>query len=132
MRLLIVWLVIVSSGLAIADNGDRQQLGDGYTLLVDNFGIYVLKGKQRAKIAPGFTILAAKVDKAAKRVAVEIDNGDCAGPAKYTWTFGHLDARIANAAAYALHKKKDYTGSSAGFAKAVAADPAWNALYGGN
>jgi hypothetical protein len=126
MRLLLVLLVIVSSSFAFAENGDRQPLGDGYTLLVDNWGIYVLKGKQRAKIAPGFAILDAKVDKKAKKVAVEIDNNDCAGTNKYTWTFGHLDARIENAAAYALHKKKDYKGSSAGFAKAVAADPTWN------
>lgn len=119
-------VIAFGSTTASAEEGDRRQLGDGYALVVQNWGVHVVKGKQRAKMAPGFAILDAKVDQKAKKVDVEIDANDCAGSSKYTWTFGHLDARMENTSAFALHKKKDYAGSAAGFAKAVAADPGWN------
>ena len=43
----------------------------------------------------------------------------------YRWTFDHLDARLANSAAFALHQRKSYKAAAEGFAKAAAADPSW-------
>jgi hypothetical protein len=59
--------------------------------------------------------------------AVDVDVTDitCIGTHHHRWTFAHLDARLANSAAFALHQKKNYKDAAEGFAKAAAADPSW-------
>lgn len=111
---------------ARADGAERANLGDGYSLLVENGSVSVVKGKQRARLAEAQSILSTKIDKAKKQVDVSIGDYSCTGEATYHWTFGHLDARLENTSAYALHKKKDYKAAAPGFARAAAADPTWN------
>jgi len=124
--------ITIASLLALAavpasagDPPKSKSLGDGYELVVDNSSLNVLHGKQRARLAPALELKKVTVDKPSKKVTATVEDYSCAMTATYTWTFSELDARMENTAAYALHRKKDYKGSSAGFAKAVAADPAW-------
>ncbi len=123
--LLISSLLLVTSTAAADDGMDRASLGEGYDLVMERGNAYVAKGKQRARLVDGVAIKKVTVDKASKKVTAKLEDYSCAGEHEYTWTYGHLQARLDNTSAYALHKKKDYKGSSAGFAKAVAADPTW-------
>src|SRR5262245_60509286 len=123
MHRLLVASIVFASSVATADPV-RTSVGNGYDLVSEPYqGTFVVRGKQRARISDG-SLDKATVDKQGKKVdATVLDS--CDRSRKETWTFGHLEARIENTAAYALHKKKDYKGSSAGFAKAVAADASW-------
>src|SRR5262245_40303082 len=126
-NLLTLSLLLATAGTAAADDAPvtRKSLGKGYDLVIDGNGVSVVKGKQRARLADGISITKAVVDKGGKQVDVTIEDYSCAMTHQYTWTFGFFDAKLENTAAYALHKKKDYKGSAAGFGKAVAADPTW-------
>lgn len=123
--LLTLTLLLASTPLVHADEITRASLGDGYELVIAQGGMSVVKGKLRARLVDATSITKTTVDKKTKQVTVKVADYSCAGEATYTWTLGHLDARLENTAAYTLHKKKDYKASTAGFAKAVAADPTW-------
>ena len=123
-----VAIVLASTAIAsvaIADGLESQNLGEGYSLVVDRGALSVVKGKQRARLAEALSILDAKLDKKTKKVDVSVGDYTCAGEATYHWSLGYFDARLENTAAYQLHKKKDYKTAAAGFALAVAADPTW-------
>lgn len=123
MKVAVVVAVLIPS-LAIAD--EKRTLGEGYEVHVASNGLHVAKGKQRARLADALSIKKASLDKKARSVDVEVEDYSCEGSHRYTWTLGHLDARLENTAAYALHKKKDFKASAAGFTRAVAADPTWH------
>ncbi|MBL9019254.1 MAG: hypothetical protein JNL83_34010 [Myxococcales bacterium] len=125
MKALGVVLLVAVTGPAAAETETRA-LGDGYTLLVENYGAFVVKDRRRARLGEASTIDDVKVDKKARTVTAVLGDYSCEQSHTSTWTFGHLDARLENAAAYALHRKKDYKAAAAGFARAAAADPTWN------
>ncbi len=81
--------------------------------------LWVMKGKARALLTK------RAIDPQAGVVDVDVEDSSCVGKAHYTWSLAHLDARIANANAFALHQKKSYKLAAEGFAKAVALDPTW-------
>ncbi len=118
--------VTLSASVAVAAPVTRASLGNGYTLVVGQNGLHVAKGKQRARLGEAVSINKTKVDRKARRVEVEVEDYSCMMTHAYTWTFGQLDARLANTAAYGDYRKKRYKAAAAGFAKAIAADPAWN------
>ncbi len=119
-------LVLVAGGSVASAETTRASLGEGFDLVIANGGATVVKGKQRARLVEGVSIDKVKIDKAGRKVEVTLEDYSCASSHTYTWSYGYLTARLENTAAYALHKKKDYAGSAAGFAKAVAADPTWD------
>lgn len=125
-RLLTLSLLLVTSP-AVADDTavTRASLGEGYDLVIDKWNAHVVKGKQRARLTDAISISKVTVDKTARKVTAKLVDSSCVGETDHTWTYAHLQARLDNTSAYALHKKKDYKAAAAGFAKAVGADPAW-------
>ena len=98
----------------------------GIALAIGSPGVvYIVKGKQAVKLAPADHFETVTIDKTAKQVTAVISDYTCEGKTKHVWTFGHLAARLENAAAFAMHTKKDFKTSAAGFARAVALDPTW-------
>src|SRR6185503_19171908 len=104
MRQLLIVSLLFTSSIAAAES-THVTVGNGYELVSESYqGVFVVRGKQRARLTVG-TLDSAKVDKQGKKVDANVlDN--CDQPHQETWTFGHLEARIENTAAYALHKKK--------------------------
>lgn len=128
MRGLLTLSLLLVTSTAAADDPQsvtRASLGEGYDLVIDKWNAHVVKGKQRARLTDGISIAKVTVDKTARKVAAKLVDSSCNGETEHTWTYAHLQARLDNTAAYTLHKKKDYKTAAAGFAKAVAADPAW-------
>lgn len=125
MRSIVTSLSVVLLASAAHADDQHKTLGDGYELVVDNRGLYVVKGKQRARLADAISITKAKLDTAARKVDVEVADYSCASDTKYTWELGHLDARLENWAGYALYKKQDYKAAIPAYRRAVAADPKW-------
>jgi len=126
-RALALVLLAVLSAPALADDDTSKSLGNGYRLVIEQDGLVVRKGRQRAALTK-WGVLAFKklvLDKPAGKVDLEVEDSTCVGSNRYSWTFAHLDARLANASAFALHRKKNYKAAAVGFAKAVAADPTW-------
>jgi hypothetical protein len=119
------FLLVSSFVHADPDPVTRASLGDGYDLVIAQGGMSIVKGKQRARLADAMSIDKATLDKKTKQVTVKVSDYTCAGTTTHSWSLGHLDARMENTSAYALHKNKDYKASAAGFTKAVAADPTW-------
>jgi len=125
MRVLLVVLVMGSVAFAAP-----SKTIEGYTIAIDNGKLMVRKGTGRALLATrhsfGDAFKSFAFDKQTKTVSLEAEDTTCAGSTKYRWTLAHLDARLANDAALALHMKKDHANAAVGFAKATAADPTWN------
>lgn len=106
-------------------HADTRTVGEGLTLSIDKDALWVVKGKQRARLAPASSFKAFSADKTKRKVIVDVVDNTCIGNTKHEFTFGHLEARIENWAAFAVYKTKDYKGAAAGFAKAVKLDPSW-------
>lgn len=119
----IVVVACLIPGIAAAD--ERRDVGEGYQVQIAADGLWVRKGKQRARFANASAITKATLDKKARTLTVEAETWGC-GTTEHSWALGHVDAKLENTTAYLLHRKKDYKGAAAGFARAVAADPTWN------
>ena len=123
---LVVALALTTTAHANDPDSERP-IGNGMTLVTGPGGnIFLTKGTQRTRLANGSRFKSLVSDAKAKTVTVTVEDYTCVGESTHTWTFAHLEARLANAAAYALHVKKDYKGAATGFARAVALDPKWN------
>jgi hypothetical protein len=111
---------------AIAHAGDsRRSLGGGLSLVVEGDHLYVARGVERARLAQAHELVSAVVRRAQRKVDVLVLDSTCDGESRYTWGLAELAARVENAAAYRLHRRRDYARAAAGFARAVAAAPAW-------
>ncbi|HEY4182612.1 MAG TPA: hypothetical protein VGM90_37525 [Kofleriaceae bacterium] len=122
----VIGLLGLAGGEAVA--GKRAVLGDGYVLSTDGTTMYVTKGTVKARLGQDANdIKSTSVDKTTKDVTAKLEVLDCDPNMERTktWTRAFLDARIENAAAYALHAKKNYAKAAEGFARAVADDPTW-------
>ncbi|HEV7557649.1 MAG TPA: hypothetical protein VGO00_19425 [Kofleriaceae bacterium] len=117
-------LLIALPAIAAADDKGEHDLGRGYRLEVEQTGVVVTKAGQRASLQGG-VIGLGKVTVTGGAVDADVEDITCVGSHHYRWTFDHLDARLANSAAFALHRRKSYKDAAAGFAKAAAADPSW-------
>jgi hypothetical protein len=117
-------VVIAFPAIAAADDQLERDLGRGYRLEVEQTGVIVTKAGKRATLQRG-VIGLDKVTVAGAAVDVDVEDNTCIGSHHHRWTFDHLDARLANSAAFALHQRKSYKAAAEGFAKAIAADPSW-------
>jgi tetratricopeptide (TPR) repeat protein len=124
LRTLVLLAALAAPAIALADDKGERDLGRGYRLEVTQAGLVVTRAGGRAPLQRGVFELGKLVVGATQ---LDLDVGDitCAGTHHYTWTFGHLDARLANSAAFALHQAKKYQAAAEGFARAAAADPSW-------
>ena len=77
---------------------------NGYTL-DSKSGVYVKKGGQSAPLTKGSGFDNLKVNTKAQTISVDVEDSTCIGHTRYTWSFGHLDARLDNAAGVAQHLK---------------------------
>jgi hypothetical protein len=120
-------LLVVLPTAALAEPAllDHATLGDGYALHASRDGVFVTRGKQRARVAPGFALTRAVYDRAAHRAEVDVEDASCDSPHHYTWTAAELDARLANTAAFARLRAKDLAAAARGFARAALLDPGW-------
>jgi hypothetical protein len=99
---------------------------DNVSIANINHAIYVQRGTTAARIADGVFTAPPTVDAATQTLTIAT-NAFCDAPVpsgSVTFTFHQLKARLDNVEAYALHKQKKYAESKAGFAKALARDPA--------
>jgi hypothetical protein len=104
-------------------------LPDGRKIELVNDTLYVVKGAARAPLPWGASHLTG-LKLAADRNALTIETMDsCDRTRTVTTSIPALDARLENAAALALHKKKRYPEAAAGFRRAVALDPAFDLAY---
>jgi tetratricopeptide (TPR) repeat protein len=110
---------------ALADDKGERALGRGYRLEVTQPGLAVIKGGQRATVQHGVYEINKVVINGTTAIDIDVNDISCVGTHHYRWTFAHLDARLANSAAFALHQKKNYKEAAEGFAKAASADPSW-------
>jgi hypothetical protein len=116
---------VLLATLAAHAHAETRQLSEGLTLSIDNNGLHVVKGTQRARLVNASAFKSLSVDKAKRKVVVDVADNTCVGNTKHEWTFGQLDARLENWSAYTLYKKKDWKGAVAGFDKATKHDPTW-------
>jgi hypothetical protein len=130
---LLASLAVVRASPARADDPTLQKLPGGLALVVDNDKLFVTKGRARAplsivaRMGDDAIITAlpkAAIDTVAHKVTVTMTL-PC-GETTSTWTFDQLEARLANVAALAAHRKKDYATAATGFATAVKLDPAFD------
>jgi hypothetical protein len=111
------WFVVVVS-LASAASAD-------YTLVANKNTLTVKNGKRSAPLRSNvFEVSDVKVDTKAKTVTAELQ-GECLEESA-TWTFDQLEARLANADALVLHRKKQWAKAAPGFETAAKLDPKWN------
>jgi tetratricopeptide (TPR) repeat protein len=125
MRHAAVLCLLALTTPALADDDTSKNLGNGYRLVIEKDGLAIRKGKQRALLTKWGVMQFTKLTTDKQKVELDVMDSTCAGSSHYSWTFAHLEARLLNASAYALHAKKSYKAAADGFAKAVAADPSW-------
>jgi hypothetical protein len=123
MRVLLV--LVAATSIAHAEGAKRKALGNGLELIVENNMVYVVRGKVRARLEPGYGIESAKLVGTQVDVILDQLNCDAMATAPSHWQLDQLEARLANAVAYGQHTKKDFKSAEAGFARAAALDPAW-------
>lgn len=125
MRIFLFCFVIV---VTLSSLVAAEPLAEGYQLTkAANSQVWVSKGKRRAPIevrSGMFELSEIKVDKRARTVAIPVLT-TCNGDQVTTYTFDQLEARLVNAEALALHKKKSWKNAAKGFAAAVKLDPTW-------
>ena len=124
------WLVVCALvAPAAADPADpvtRVTVGDGYTIAIESHAVMVHAGARSAWLAGNAEGLTdVHVDAKKKHVELWVDRGPGCMGTQLRFDFNQLGARIENTAAYVLHKKHDWKGAAAGYAKAIALDPAW-------
>jgi tetratricopeptide (TPR) repeat protein len=123
MRILLA--LVAATSIAHAEGAKRKALGHGLELVVENNAVYVVKGKVRARLEPGYGIESAKLVGTQVDAILDQLSCDAMATAPSHWQLDQLEARLANAAAYGQHTKKDFKSAEAGFARAAALDPAW-------
>ena len=112
---------------ALADPTTSVIVGDGLAIKIEGHGdVMVSNAGHGARLASRAESLEnLKVDRMAKRVELDVDRGPgCLGE-HLSFGFAQLQARIENTDAYARHRKHDWAGAIAGYAKAIALDPTW-------
>jgi hypothetical protein len=116
--------VTVLSMLVTTAHAETRKIDNDLALSVDS-SLWVVKGKQRARLVTASAFKSMTVDKANKKVVVDVADNTCVGNTKHEFTFAHLEARLENWAAHGLHQRKDLKGAAAGFDRAVKLDPTW-------
>ncbi|MCE9576673.1 MAG: hypothetical protein K8W52_26235 [Deltaproteobacteria bacterium] len=110
-----------------------QKLPGGLVLSIDNYKLFVSKGKVRAPISLSSRmgdddafegISKAVIDTAGRKVAVTLT--EPCHELDHTFNFDQLEARLANIKGLTAHRKKDYAGAATAFAAAVKLDPTFN------
>jgi len=121
----VLFALVAATSIAHAEGARRKALGHGLELVVENNQVYVVQGKVRARLGPGYGIESAKLVGTQVDLVLDQLSCDAMATAPSHWQLDQLEARLANVVAYGQHTKKDYRSAEAGFARAAALDPAW-------
>jgi hypothetical protein len=128
----IVWLAAAAAAARpIAFDRQRARIADDLTLVLRRDRLEIVRGKQRAPIDVGgdgwtpldFSAVAGSPDGAAFDVTIA-DN--CGAAHALHLTRAGLEARLANSAALALHRRGSWGAAADGFARALALDPTFD------
>src|SRR5262249_39662770 len=105
-----VVLLAAMAPVAMADADTGRDLGRGYRLEVgppEHQGLFVIKAGTRAILEHEvYKLGKVTIDDRAGKIDADVEDITCVGQHHHTWTFAHLDARLANSAAFALHQRK--------------------------
>jgi hypothetical protein len=119
MRVVVMFLLLTATASA-------RPFADGLEIRFHDHSLFVrAKDGHEARLDPADGLTGFTYDAARQQVTVDYDTVACQIPANVTYSLARLKARLENAPAFALHRKKDYRRSLAGFQRAIAADPTW-------